>query len=80
MAMAERRAQSATKMASDILHGTFSFTYLSTHTIAGGNNDKAALHPDIVQGVIGIHDHTVIILYLRPSVQERHNSIYVVLA
>jgi len=48
--MAERRAQSATKMASNILHGTFSLTYLSTHTIAGGNNDKTALHPDIVQG------------------------------
>lgn len=53
VARAERRAQSATKMTSEILHGTFSVAYLATHTIAGGNSDKAMMEPEIVQGVIG---------------------------
>ena len=51
--MSECRAPTASKMATDILHGTFSLSYLATHTIAGGNSNKDLTDQDVVQGVIG---------------------------
>ena len=50
---AQRRAQSATKMACDIMHGIFSQQHLASHTVAGGNSSKAALNRDLVRQIIG---------------------------
>jgi len=47
VAMSEHRAQTATKMTTNILHDSFSLSYLATQTIAGGDSDKDAMDQDI---------------------------------
>jgi len=50
---AERRAQSATRMTSDILHGMFDVNYLATHTLAGGNGEKEPIEPSVIKAILG---------------------------
>lgn len=65
--MAGRRAVTATKMACDILHGTYSLQYLASHTIAGGNSNKTSLDQAIVQGVVGNYiRHSVLFYFYQP--------------